>query len=99
MGFLYHCGIKARVDGMTIHILSRQGHSQTYAVNAQDYGNSVLEPEQCFAAGLYDTRNNDQLKCLPRSSTEASQSIAKQTAWHDVKSNNVLHDNARPHTS
>ncbi|GFY35006.1 hypothetical protein TNCV_5043821 [Trichonephila clavipes] len=45
MGIPYHLRIKATVDGMTTHILSRQG--QTNAVKAQDYGNSVLEPARC----------------------------------------------------
>ncbi|GFU18188.1 hypothetical protein TNCV_2033381 [Trichonephila clavipes] len=37
---------------MVGHILSRQGQSQTNAVKAQDYGNSVLGPARCFAGGL-----------------------------------------------
>ncbi|GFX91024.1 hypothetical protein TNCV_2283161 [Trichonephila clavipes] len=85
MGIPYHPGIKARVDGIATHILSRQGQSQTIAAKAQDYSNSVLEPARCFAGGLYATRNNDQLRCLLRNSKEAPKSIAKQTAWHAIK--------------
>ncbi|GFT61508.1 dimethylglycine dehydrogenase, mitochondrial [Trichonephila clavipes] len=54
----------------------------TNAVSAQDYGNSVLELARCFAGGLNAAKNNDQLRCLLRNSTEALKSIAKQTAWH-----------------
>ncbi|GFW33691.1 uncharacterized protein TNCV_2212231 [Trichonephila clavipes] len=50
--------------------------SQTRAVKAQEYGNSVLGPARCFADGLYATRNNDQLRC---NSTEALKSIEKRT--------------------
>ncbi|GFV11175.1 histone-lysine N-methyltransferase SETMAR [Trichonephila clavipes] len=42
MGIPYHPGIKATVDGMATHILYRQDQSQTNAVKAQNYGNSVL---------------------------------------------------------
>ncbi|GFS70380.1 hypothetical protein TNCV_4157951 [Trichonephila clavipes] len=76
MGIPYHPGIKATVHGMAGHILYRQDQSQTRAVKAQDYGNSVLGPARCFADGLYATRNNDQLRC---NSTEALKSIAKRT--------------------
>ncbi|GFR30198.1 hypothetical protein TNCT_460831 [Trichonephila clavata] len=86
MGIPYHPGIKATVDGIATHILSRQGQSQTNAVKAQDYGNSVLGTVRCFAGGLHATRerNNDELRCLLRNSTEAPKSIAKQTAWHAI---------------
>ncbi|GFT33572.1 hypothetical protein TNCV_4381591 [Trichonephila clavipes] len=82
MSIPYHHEIKAIVDGMVTHILSRQGQSQTNAIKTQDYGNSVLG---CFAGGLYATRSNDQLSCLLCNSTEAPKSIAKQMAWHAVK--------------
>ncbi|GFU54145.1 uncharacterized protein TNCV_3618061 [Trichonephila clavipes] len=39
----------------------------------------------CFAGGRYATRNNHQLRCLLRNSTEAPKSIAKQTVRHAVK--------------
>ncbi|GFR27783.1 hypothetical protein TNCT_233771 [Trichonephila clavata] len=78
MGVPYHPGIKAAVDGMVPHILSRQGQSQTNGVKAQDYGNSVLGPARCVAGGFYATKNNDQLRCLLRNSTKAPKSIAKQ---------------------
>ncbi|GFW73145.1 histone-lysine N-methyltransferase SETMAR [Trichonephila clavipes] len=101
---LYHPGIKATVNGMATHILSRQGQSQTNAVKAQDYSNSVLRPAQCFAGGLYATRNNNQLGCLLRNSTEAPKSIAKSMLSKGSKSILLkgvllLHDNARSHTS
>ncbi|GFW43227.1 hypothetical protein TNCV_1349901 [Trichonephila clavipes] len=67
------------------HILSRQGQSQTNAIRAQGFDNSVLGPARCFAGGLYATRNNDQLRCLLRDSTEAPKSIEKQTARHAVR--------------
>ncbi|GFV47324.1 hypothetical protein TNCV_4829801 [Trichonephila clavipes] len=60
MGIPYHPGIKATVDGMETHILSRQGQSQTNAVKAQDYGNSVLGPTWCFAGGLYATKKKQR---------------------------------------
>ncbi|GFU04010.1 hypothetical protein TNCV_3214741 [Trichonephila clavipes] len=85
MGIAYHPGIKGTVDGIATHILSLPGESQVNAVKAQDYGNNVLGPARCFAGGLYATRNNGQLRCLLRHSTEASKSIAKQTVWHAVK--------------
>ncbi|GFV45472.1 hypothetical protein TNCV_299721 [Trichonephila clavipes] len=84
MGTLYHPGIKATVDVIATHILSRQGQSQT---NAQ----STRLWQQCsctgavFSGGLYATRNNDQLRCLLRISTEVPKSIAKQTTRHAVK--------------
>ncbi|GFV41178.1 HTH_48 domain-containing protein [Trichonephila clavipes] len=78
-------GIKATVDEMATHILSRQDQSQTNAVKVQDYGNSVLRPARCFTGELYATRNNDQLRCLLHNCTDALKSIAKQTAWHAVK--------------
>ncbi|GFT94640.1 hypothetical protein TNCV_1990671 [Trichonephila clavipes] len=98
MGIPYHPGIKATVDGMATHILSRQSERQTNAVKAQDYGNSVLGPARCFARSFYATRNNDQLRYLLRNSTEAPKSIAK---WCGMlsKDASLLHDNARPHTS
>ncbi|GFQ98368.1 hypothetical protein TNCT_60431 [Trichonephila clavata] len=76
MGIPYHPEIKATVDEMAKHFLPREGQSQTKAVKAQD----VLGPAQCFAGGLYATRNSDQLRCLLRNSTEVPKSIAKQTA-------------------
>ncbi|GFS68378.1 hypothetical protein TNCV_3000591 [Trichonephila clavipes] len=82
----YHPGIKARADGIATHILSSLGQSQTNAVKAQDYKNSVLSPTWCFAGGLCATRNNDQLRCLLRHSTESPKSIAKQTVRNAVKS-------------
>ncbi|GFW59993.1 hypothetical protein TNCV_4864481 [Trichonephila clavipes] len=69
---------------MATHVLSRQGQSQTNAVKAQDYGNSVLGPVRCFAGGHYATRNNDKLKCLLSNSTEAPKDIAKQTVRPDL---------------
>ncbi|GFV11823.1 hypothetical protein TNCV_4888871 [Trichonephila clavipes] len=48
----YHPGIKATIDGIATHILSHQEQSQTNAVKAQDYDNSVLGSAQCFAGGL-----------------------------------------------
>ncbi|GFU49639.1 hypothetical protein TNCV_3646841 [Trichonephila clavipes] len=53
MGIPYHAGIKGTVDGIATHILSRHDQSQTNAVKAQDYGNSILGPARCFAGGLY----------------------------------------------
>ncbi|GFT41745.1 hypothetical protein TNCV_4708041 [Trichonephila clavipes] len=85
MGIPYHPGIKATVYEMVTHILSHQVHSQTNAVKAQGYGNSVLEPAWCIAGGLNATRNNAQLRCLLRNSTEAPKSIAKQTVRHAVE--------------
>ncbi|GFU45954.1 hypothetical protein TNCV_5102521 [Trichonephila clavipes] len=85
MGIPYHPGIKATVDGMA-HILSRQGQSQTNAVKAQEYGNSVLGLARCFVGGLIKAkRNNDQLRCLLRKSRETLKSLAKQTARHAVE--------------
>ncbi|GFW19297.1 hypothetical protein TNCV_256241 [Trichonephila clavipes] len=55
--------------------LSRQGQSQTNAVKANDYDNSILSPAQCFPGVLYPIRNNDQLRCLSRNSTEASKKL------------------------
>ncbi|GFU91186.1 hypothetical protein TNCV_4925161 [Trichonephila clavipes] len=85
MGIPYHPGIKATVYVMATHILFRQGQSQTNAVKAQDYGNSVLEPTRCFTGGLDATRNNYQLICLLCISTVALKSIAKQTVWYAVR--------------
>ncbi|GFW55434.1 hypothetical protein TNCV_118181 [Trichonephila clavipes] len=73
------------VDGIVKHIIFCQGQKQTNAVKVQDYGNCILGPSRCFAGGLHATRNNDQLRCLLRNSTEAPNSIAKQMAWHAVK--------------
>ncbi|GFT41892.1 histone-lysine N-methyltransferase SETMAR [Trichonephila clavipes] len=56
--------------------------SSPIKVKAQDCGNSVLGPALCFADA---TRNNGQLRCLLRHSTEALKGIAKQTVWHAVK--------------
>ncbi|GFY19678.1 hypothetical protein TNCV_4648501 [Trichonephila clavipes] len=81
MGMPYHLGIKAIVDGITTHILFRQGQSQTNAVKAQDYGISVLGSARRFAGELHASRNNDQLS----NCTEAPKSIAKQTVRHAVK--------------
>ncbi|GFU88658.1 hypothetical protein TNCV_4443351 [Trichonephila clavipes] len=75
MGVPCHPGIKATIDGIATHILPRQGQSQTNAVKTQDYANSVLGPVR--AGGFYATRNNDQLRCLLRNSTEVPKSIAK----------------------
>ncbi|GFW10548.1 hypothetical protein TNCV_893431 [Trichonephila clavipes] len=86
MGIPYHLEMKAATDGMATHILSRQGQTQTYAIKAKDYGNSAMGPARCFSGGLYATKNNDQLRCILRNSTEAPKSIAKQTARHAVKS-------------
>ncbi|GFS85469.1 hypothetical protein TNCV_2793481 [Trichonephila clavipes] len=83
MGIAYYPGIKTKVDGMATHILSHLGQSQTNADN--NYGNSFLGPVRCFADLNYATRNNDQLRRLLRTSTEAPKSIAKQTARHAVK--------------
>ncbi|GFT63562.1 hypothetical protein TNCV_870291 [Trichonephila clavipes] len=55
------------------------------AVKTQDYGKSVVGPARCFAGGLHATRNNDQLRGLLHNSTEAPQSITKQTTRHAVK--------------
>ncbi|GFV99940.1 hypothetical protein TNCV_3567311 [Trichonephila clavipes] len=85
MGVPYHPGIKATVDGMATHILSRQGQIQINAVKTQDNGNSVLGPTRCFAGGVNATRNNDQSRCLLRNCPEAPKSIAKQTTRHAVK--------------
>ncbi|GFX00365.1 hypothetical protein TNCV_1273591 [Trichonephila clavipes] len=63
------------------HILSHQGQSKTNAVKAQDYGNSVLGLAQCFASGLYATRNK-----VPTTQLYGiSESIAKQTAYYADK--------------
>ncbi|GFY11039.1 hypothetical protein TNCV_4470261 [Trichonephila clavipes] len=56
MDIPYCPGIKATVYGMATHILSRHGQSQTKAVKAQDYGNSVLGSARCFVGGLYATK-------------------------------------------
>ncbi|GFT05592.1 hypothetical protein TNCV_1044621 [Trichonephila clavipes] len=85
MNIRYHPGIKANVNGMTAHILSCEGQSQTNAVKAQDYGNSVQEPARGFANGLHAIRNNDQLRCLLCNSMEAPKRIAKQMARYAVK--------------
>ncbi|GFT22088.1 hypothetical protein TNCV_3271431 [Trichonephila clavipes] len=85
MGIPYQPGIKATVDGMATYILSRQGQSQTNAIKAQDYANSVLGPALCFARGLNATRKYNQFRCLIRNTPEASKSIPKQMAWHAVK--------------
>ncbi|GFT87460.1 hypothetical protein TNCV_641701 [Trichonephila clavipes] len=76
----------------------RQDQSQTNAVKAQDYGNSILGPARCFAGGLYATRNNGQLRCLLRNSMEAQKSIAKRSSMLS-KGVLLLHDNTRPNTS
>ncbi|GFW61915.1 hypothetical protein TNCV_4669401 [Trichonephila clavipes] len=85
MGIPYHPGIKATVYGMATHILSCQGQSLTNSVKAKDYGNSVLGPTRCFTGRLYATRNNGELRCLLRNSTETPKSIAKQIVQHAVK--------------
>ncbi|GFS79822.1 hypothetical protein TNCV_750131 [Trichonephila clavipes] len=70
---------------MVTHILSRQGKIQSNAVKAQDYGNCVLGPARCFSGELYAIRNNDQIRCLLRNSTDARRSIAKQTMRYAVR--------------
>ncbi|GFV31827.1 histone-lysine N-methyltransferase SETMAR [Trichonephila clavipes] len=99
MGIPYDPGMKATIYVIATHILYRQSQSQTNSVKAQNYGNSVLGPARCFAGELNTARNNDQLRCRLRNSTEAPMSIAKQTVWHAIKRCFVLHDNARSHIS
>ncbi|GFU56096.1 hypothetical protein TNCV_3405571 [Trichonephila clavipes] len=73
MGITYLPGIIATIYGMAraTHILSRQDQSQTNAVITQDYGYSALELARYSGGELYATRNNDQLRCLLRNSTES----------------------------
>ncbi|GFQ91137.1 hypothetical protein TNCT_529361 [Trichonephila clavata] len=73
----------SRWNGETDPLPSRSKPKNT--VKAHDYGNSVLGPAWCFAGGFYATRNNDQPRCLLRSSAEAPKIIAKQTVLHAVK--------------
>ncbi|GFV88682.1 hypothetical protein TNCV_1594021 [Trichonephila clavipes] len=93
-------GIKVSVDGMATDILSRQGQSQKNAVNALDYGNSVLGPAWCFAGGLYAAKE------ITINSGDYCATLRKlrrvlQSKRRDMLSKGVLllHDNARPHTS
>ncbi|GFY27566.1 hypothetical protein TNCV_910171 [Trichonephila clavipes] len=83
----YHPGIKATIDGIATHILSHQEQSQTNAVKAQDYDNSVLGSAQCFAGGLRPQEEQRSAAQVPteHKSREDPKSIAKQTAWHAVK--------------
>ncbi|GFX42426.1 histone-lysine N-methyltransferase SETMAR [Trichonephila clavipes] len=92
-------GIKATIDGMATHILSRQGQSRTNVVKAQVYGNSALGPAWCFA-GLKTTQGT------PISSNAYCANLRKlrralQNKRHCMLSKGVslLHDNARVHTS
>ncbi|GFW27277.1 hypothetical protein TNCV_2831771 [Trichonephila clavipes] len=99
MGIPYHPGFKAPFDGMATLIISCQGQSQTNPVKVQDYGNSALGPMWRFAGEPFATKNNDQLRCLLRNSTEALRKYCKTNgAACCQKVFLLLHYNAMPHT-
>ncbi|GFU67125.1 histone-lysine N-methyltransferase SETMAR [Trichonephila clavipes] len=96
MGIPYHPGIKATVDGMATHILSRQGQSQTNAVKEQDY---VLGPTRCFLVGRMP--QGTTIHSGAYFTTVRKLERALQNKRRGKLSKGVLFhlDNARPHTS
>ncbi|GFU56247.1 histone-lysine N-methyltransferase SETMAR [Trichonephila clavipes] len=87
-------------EATSLCVIEQQScRSQTNAVKAQDYGNSVLGPAQCFAGGLnaQGTTTNSGAYCA----TLRKLRRALQNKQRGMLSKGVLllHDNARPHTS